>query len=665
MWTYPLAALVGQKRVKTALLLAAVAPGGGGVLLRGEPGTAKSTAARSLAGLLPEMEAAADCPFNCPPRDERRMCPACLERAAAGTEATVVRRPRPLVTLPLGATEDMITGTLDFEAAARSGRRRLTVGVLGRANRGVLYVDEINLLDAHLAALILDAAETGQVRVEREGVSAIHPARFCLIGSMNPEEGELTPQLLDRFGLVVDLTAPRDSAQRREVIRRRLAFEADPAGFCRQWAPAQAGLADRVRAARARWPGVTLPAPMAEHIAGLCARAGAIGLRADLTLSRMSRAAAAWEGRDEVVRADVDLVAGPALVHRRRPRPPGPPRVMVRSKAPHLPAAGQGGGRAAEVNQDPSDRVNSGDLPGESVVERRYLPGASFELRLTGPLDERGSRSRPGRRGSRESARNRGRYVRSSAARLGRSVALDATLTAAAPHQVERKRNCFDPAKTGLILRPWDIREKVKRERVGRLVIFVVDASGSMGALARMSEAKAAVLALLGDAYKNRDRVGLVSFRGRRAEVNLAPTASVETAGRRLFDLPTGGRTPLAAGLLCALSLARRETARDPRLTPLLILLTDGKPNVPLGENDPWTEALATARRISNAPGLRWAVVDTDQASYLDFGLAYRLAEELGAAYVKLDHLRHASLLEIVHFLSAGDPGRDYGIDSA
>ncbi len=659
MWTYPLAALVGQERVKTALLLAAVAPSGGGVLLRGEPGTAKSTAARSLAGLLPGIEAVADCPLNCPPGDSRRMCPTCLGRAVAGEKLPVVRRPRPLVTLPLGATEDMITGTLDFQAAARSGRRRLTIGVLGRANRGVLYVDEINLLDASLAALILDAAETGLVRVEREGVSAVHPARFCLIGSMNPEEGELTPQLLDRFGLVVDLKAPRDRALRQEVIRRRLAFEADPAGFCREWAPAQADLAARVRAARATWPQVTLSPAVAEHIARLCARAGAIGLRADLTLSRMSRAAAAWEGRDEVTLADVDLVAGPALVHRRRPRTTRPPRVTVRSKAPHQPAAGGGGSCGpAELDQDPSGRADPGRLPGDSVVERRYLPGASFELRLAGPMDERGARSRPGRRKSRESPRNRGRYVRSSATRLGRSVALDATLLAAAPHQIERQKLFLNPGKPGLILRPWDIREKIKRERVGRLVIFVVDASGSMGALARMSEAKAAVLALLGDAYKNRDRVGLVSFRGRRAEVNLAPTASVETAGRRLFDLPTGGRTPLAAGLLCALAQARRETARDPRVTPLLILLTDGKPNVPLSENDPWAEALDTARRISNTPGLRWAVVDTDQASYLDFGLAYRLAEALGAAYVKLDHLRHDSLLDVVNFLSAGQAGR-------
>jgi magnesium chelatase subunit D len=658
MASYPLAALVGQNRVKTALLLAAVAPAGGGVLLRGEPGTAKSTAARSLAQLLPDIQAVADCPLNCPPDDVGRMCSTCRRRLAAGQDLPVRRRPRPMITLPLGATEDMVTGALDFETAARSGRRRLEIGVLGRANRGVLYVDEVNLLDVHLASLILDAAETGLVRVEREGVSAVYPARFCLIGSMNPEEGDMTPQLLDRFGLVVDLTAPRDRRLRQEVIRRRLAFESDPAAFMRQWAPDQSDLAARVRAARDLWPRVTLPATVADYIARQCARAGAVGLRADLTLSRLSRAAAAWEGRSEVTVSDVDLVAESALIHRRRLRPAGPPSVTIHQRDPHQPATGRGGGRSAEPNQEPAEGVLSGPVSDQAVVERRYLPGASFDLKLTGPQDERGLESRPGRRRSRESPRNRGRYVRSSALRLGRSLALEATLMAAAPHQVERKKAFSDPRKTGLILRSWDVREKVKRERVGRLVIFVVDASGSMGALARMSEAKAAVLALLKDAYKNRDRVGLVSFRESRAEVNLAPTASVETAGRRLFDLPTGGRTPLAAGLLCAYGVARQETARDPKLTPLLLLLTDGKPNVPLGPGDPWAEALATARRIAQASGLKWAVVDTDQASYLDFGLAYRLAESLGAAYVKLDQLRHDSLLEVVNFLSAGQSGR-------
>ncbi|WP_344678450.1 ATP-binding protein, partial [Saccharopolyspora taberi] len=319
---YPFSAVVGHDDLRLALLLNAVHPRIGGVLVRGEKGTAKSTIVRALAALLPELEVVPDCRFGCAPLDADPRCP---DGPHDGERPLL--RPAQLVELPVGATEDRLVGSLDLERALADGVRAYQPGLLAAAHRGVLYVDEVNLLHDHLVDLLLDASAMGRAHVEREGVSVSHAASFLLVGTMNPEEGELRPQLLDRFGLTVHVAASRDVDTRTEVVRRRLAFEADPAGFARKWEAEDAALAERIVAARERVEAVALPDSELRRISALCAAFEVDGMRADLVVARTAVAHAAWRGADEVAEADVEAAARLALPHRRRRDPFDEPGV--------------------------------------------------------------------------------------------------------------------------------------------------------------------------------------------------------------------------------------------------------------------------------------------------------------------------------------------------
>jgi magnesium chelatase subunit D len=310
---FPFSALVGQENLKRALLLGVIQPGLGGVLIRGTKGVAKSTAVRALAALLPPIETIAGCPFQRRPGETLSAWP-------LPEDAAVVSRPVPLIELPLGATEDRVLGELHLEKAMR-GERALEPGLLAAANRGILYIDEVNLLPDHLVDVLLDASASGVHRLEREGLSLTHPARFLLIGTMNPEEGELRPQLLDRFGLAVDVTDLTDPALRAEAVRRRLAFESDPEAFAARWQADNAELARRIVAAQRLLPEVQIADEVLHTLSERCVAAGVEGLRADLTLCQAARAWAAFEGRTSVQPADLDAVAELALAHRRRTPP--------------------------------------------------------------------------------------------------------------------------------------------------------------------------------------------------------------------------------------------------------------------------------------------------------------------------------------------------------
>ena len=314
---YPFTGIVGMADLKLALLLNAVSPAIGGVLVRGEKGTAKSTMVRGLAALLPPVPVVPGCPFACDPAAPDPACPAGPHDSGAVPEL----RPVTLAELPVGATEDRLTGSLDIERVLTAGTTAFSPGLLAAAHRGVLYVDEVNLLHDHLVDLLLDAAALGINYVEREGISVRHASRFLLVGTMNPEEGELRPQLLDRFGLTVQVTASQDPAERAEVVRRRLAFEADPAGFADRFAADTAALADQVAVARARLPRVELPDAVLRQICAVCGAFGVDGMRADLVTARTAIALAAWYGRDVVTAEDVRTAARLALPHRRRRDP--------------------------------------------------------------------------------------------------------------------------------------------------------------------------------------------------------------------------------------------------------------------------------------------------------------------------------------------------------
>lgn len=318
---YPFSAIVGQEEMKEALLFNIIMPTIGGVLIRGEKGTAKSTAVRALAALLPKRHVVEGCPFRCEWSEQVDFCPSCLERLSNGETLKPVYVPMKVVELPLSATEDRVSGTLDIECAIRTGKQKFQPGVLAEANGNILYVDEVNLLDDHLVDLLLDAAAMGTNYVEREGISFSHPSRFLLVGTMNPEEGDLRPQLLDRFGLVVDVRGESDAERRKDIIRRRLAFERDPSGFIARYAKEEALQQERIIKAQLLAKNIGIEEHILETIAGLTIRLGVDGHRADLTLVRAGIAAAALAGRSRITREDMFKAARLSLPHRLYRRP--------------------------------------------------------------------------------------------------------------------------------------------------------------------------------------------------------------------------------------------------------------------------------------------------------------------------------------------------------
>jgi magnesium chelatase subunit D len=673
-----------------ALVLTVISPEIGGVLVRGEKGTAKSTAVRALAAVLPPIEVYADDRFSVDPADGEPG-----ETSPDGpfpVGAATVTRPVRLVELPVGATEDRVLGSIHLERALARGEVVFEPGLLARAHRGVLYVDEVNLLHDHLVDVLLDAAAMGRVTVERDGVSAGHAARFVLIGTMNPEEGELRPQLLDRFGLTVEVAAPRDPGRRAEVVRRRLAYDADPAAFAQRYSEAEAALSERIVAARSRLGRVGLSDAALLKIAEVCAAFEVDGLRADIVTARTAVAHAAWESRADVTRADIRAAALLALPHRRRRNPFDAPGLdeelldKILGDEPDPPPPPEDSGPLGDA--DPSE--NAG--PSESTEETTGPSDDTGPSETTGSSEDAGPADGPppstadGPPGNPEqqdhpddTERSDGDCAVSSgiavpagtpyrprlltARGLGhgtdgrRSRALSGSGhrvgarrpggVAGSPHLVETlyaaARRPRDPG-TKFRFSCEDLRIAVREGREANLILFCVDASGSMAARKRMRQVKTAILSLLLDAYRRRDKVGLITFRGRSAELALPPTHSVDIAARRLEELPAGGRTPLAEGLLEASRVLVRERRRDPRLRPLLVVVTDGRAT---SGADAVTRSHAAADYLA---GLDVATVVIDgEDGPLRLGLAARLAGRLRAEYLPVADVSAQALTATVN----------------
>ncbi|WP_210575619.1 putative cobaltochelatase [Streptomyces sp. GESEQ-4] len=660
---FPFTAVVGQDDLRLALLLNAVSPAVGGVLVRGEKGTAKSTAVRALSVLLPAVDVVAGCRFSCDPGAPDPGCPDGPHEIGSGTT-----RPARMVELPVGASEDRLVGALDIERALAEGVKAFEPGLLADAHRGILYVDEVNLLHDHLVDLLLDAAAMGASYVEREGVSVRHAARFLLVGTMNPEEGELRPQLLDRFGLTVEVAASREPEQRVEVVRRRLAYDDDPAGFAARWADEEAAVRQRIVAARELLPSVRLGDGALRQIAATCAAFEVDGMRADIVMARTATALAAWAGRTEVLAEDVRQAALLALPHRRRRNPfdaPGLDENKLDETLEEFSGDADGGG---DHDPDPDPDPDDGG-PGPGGGGGEPAPDEGPQGGDTGARPEAGDDGEPQASGAGEQSavrasepfrtkvlsvpgigqgaagrrsRARTEHGRTTGARRPRGALtklhLAATVQAAAPHQRARGR-----VGRGLVVRRDDLRQATREGREGNLVLFVVDASGSMAARQRMSAVKGAVVSLLLDAYQRRDKVGLVTFRGASADVALPPTSSVDAAAARLESLPTGGRTPLAAGLLKAHDVLRVERLRDPARRALVVVVTDGRAT---GGPEPVVMA-GRAARLFAAEGIASVVVDCE-AGPVRLGLAGQLAGELGGTAVTLDELRADSIAGLV-----------------
>jgi magnesium chelatase subunit D len=666
---FPFSAVVGQDDLGLALSLAVVSPAIGGVLVRGEKGTAKSTMVRGLASVLPPISVLEGCRFSCSPDAPDPTCP---DVAAHGS--AVIERPVALVELPVGASEDRVVGSLHLDKLVGSGEVAFEPGLLARAHRGLLYVDEVNLLPDHLVDSLLDAAAMGRARVEREAVSVTHEARFVLVGTMNPEEGELRPQLLDRFGLAVDVAASREPASRVEVIRSRMAFEADPEAFVAKHGPADADVASRISAAQALLPSVELPDEVLLQIATLCAAYDVDGLRGDLVTARTAVAHAAWSGRTVVTAEDVRVAARLALPHRRRRNPfdshdsGADLEELLDEHAPEQPddepdpdptdpsgpSGSDGDGSSAQESsgsdagtddqgqpeapalppQQPAEPKDRGaDLSSDAAERTREAAGTPYAARLL--TVDRVGQGVTGRRSTAITAV--GRHLRAVPLKhpQGQGLSVTGTLLAAAS----------DRATVGVTLLPEHLRRSLKEGKEGNLVVFVVDTSGSMGAARRVKEIKTAVVSLLLDAYQRRDKVAVVTFGGDRATVALEPTSSVDRAERMLGDVPTGGRTPLAEALVAAEQVVRRERARDPQRRPLVVLVTDGRATSGKG-------ALARAQRTADLLGTHgtpWVVVDAeDQRAVVRLGLARDLAVRLGAEHLPLGEVAAATLQNIV-----------------
>ncbi|WP_436700429.1 VWA domain-containing protein [Nocardioides sp. BYT-33-1] len=652
---FPFSAVVGADGpdgpdpMALALILTTIAPDVGGVLVRGEKGTAKSTIVRALAAVLPPVE----------------------------------ERPVPLVELPIGATEDRVTGSINLESALAEGKAEYEPGLLAKAHRGILYVDEVNLLHDHLVDLLLDAAAMGRATVERDGVSMTHEARFVLVGTMNPEEGELRPQLLDRFGLTVEVAAPRDPALRAEVVRRRMAYDADPAGFASRYADAEAALRARIDAARALVGSVRLTDAGLLKIAEVCAAFDVDGLRADIVTARTAVAHAAWAGRAQVSLDDIRVAARLALPHRRRRKPfdaPGldedlldrvlgddelSPEPEPEGPEPDGPtpegdpdpdgpdADGPGAGDPAPEGDPgapdaaapdapssaPGDQAHAtpdaapGEAPGEAPSSVAPT-GSAYRTRL---LSVRGVGAGTAGRRSRARTSNGRRVGATPPTGAGGAIHLTETIRAAARHQFARGRR-----GGRLLLLPADLRVAVREGREANLVLFCVDASGSMAARRRMEQVKTAVLSLLLDAYQRRDKVGLVTFRGSGAEVALPPTHSVDAAAQRLEELPSGGRTPLAEGLLEAAHVLAVERTRDPRRRALLVVVTDGRAT---SGADAVGRSRMAAALLAEA-GVASVVVDCESGP-MRMGLAGTLAEHLGAEHLPIGEVSAEALLDV------------------
>lgn len=621
-YVFPFVATLGQEKFKKALLLNVINPGIGGVIISGEKGTAKSTLVRGLAKVVRGIE---------------------------------------VVELPLNVTEDRLLGTINFEKAVKEGSRTFDPGILKKADGNILYVDEINLLSEYIVNCLLEVSASHINRVEREGISYCHESRFILIGTMNPEEGLLKPHFLDRFGLYVETKGCEDIETRKEIIRRRLEYEKSPSLFIEKWKDETNRLFEKIEASRALLPEISALDTHMEYAAEIASEGNCHGHRAEIVLIETAKAIAAFEGRKGMLKEDIAEAARFVLPHRIREK-----RKAVEGKDP-----GSGQNHSNETRGEKDQEVALTEEQKQPSVEKEstgayqekaqtYLentlqsisnqcnekrdePEDIFEISLSvDQMTDQKKRRGSGRKNKTITDSGQGRYIRYTFPKgKAKSIAFDASLRAAAPYQITR-----DKKGMAIAMKASDLREKVCEKRTGAIILFVVDASGSMGAGKRMGTVKGAILSLLNDAYQKRDKVGMIAFRKNGAEVLLDITRSVDLAQKQLKELPTGGKTPLASGLYKAYELLRAAKRKDPNIFPLLVLLSDGRANVSLNGEDAVKEAFDAAKCIS-AEGIKSLVIDTESGR-IRFGLASEISSHLGATYHKIDHLTDCKLEQAV-----------------
>lgn len=602
MTPYPFTAIVGQERLKLALILNLVDPAVGGVLISGEKGTAKSTAVRAIAAL-------------------------------SG---------RKTVEVPLNVTEDRLVGTLDLTNAVNSGEKCFEKGLLYEADGNFLYVDEINLLGTHISGILAEVIASQENIVSRDGITHRHPCRCIPIGTMNPEEGTLRPQLLDKFGLFVNVSGEEDIELRTEVIRRRLEYELDPESFCARFRPQEEKLARQIIDAKKRLERLSI----SEKILRFCALAANSALcegnRCEIILAETAKALCAWRNGAEVTADDVSEAAKFVLPHRMR-NAPQEETVQQNTETSDKNEPPENTEDNSQTETEPPQDTALQEENSAEQNEKAEAAGDELPLSAEGIKSAAGKNGGSGKRSKTIANENSGRYVRSTVPH-GKctDIAVIPTLCNAALNQ--RRRTPENGMK--LSVRPSDIRKKIREKRTGATILFAVDASGSMGAKRRMRAVKGAVKGLLSEAYRKRDRVGVVAFRGNGAQTLLNITGSPELARKCMDELPTGGKTPLAAGIAAACELLRAERIRTPDALQYLIFISDGKANVPLRSDDPFGDALTAAEQV-RLSGVGAMVLDTEN-SYIRFGYAKQIAERMDAQYISLDEVTGSAVEENV-----------------
>ncbi len=621
--TFPFTAIVGQDNAKLALLIAAVNPGVGGVLLSGDKGTGKSTLVRALADLLPEIEVVDGCPFNCNPRNPLEMCDTCYTRYLNG-DIKVVRRKMKVVNLPLSITIDRLVGTLDVRRALREGIRALQPGLLAEANRNILYIDEVNLLEDYIADTLLDAAAMGWNIIEREGISVKHPARFILVGSMNPEEGELRPQILDRFGLYVKVEAPKDPAVRKEVVRRVEDFYRDPISFIERYRPQQEELRKKIIMAREIVQEVEVPDDLLNLLIDTVIKLGIRTHRAEIVTVKAAKAIAALDGRKRVNLEDLKKAMELALPHRIRQKPfeqlPPPPPPIEKPQE-HKDDRDKSG-------EENKPRSRDGTINFQRSIGNSQMHGGSGGEKVFNPsptnidipqMISRGSSSihSRGSRRTRVTLINMPMGLPISSLPLyyippHRRTVLDVDLAATIASAALRGSKYIDDE---------DIMVRVRRWRSRRLFVILLDSSGSMAIFKRIAIAKGIAQEFARNAYVRRDDIALICFRGRSAQLVIPPTRRYEDVFSNIERIPTGGSTPLPSALHLLYQLAKVYKTKYRNALVEAALITDGKANVGIGSSvrDDIERLCSLIKRL----GIRLEIYDTRPATFLDPAPSY------------------------------------------
>lgn len=610
---FPFSAVVGQEDVKEAIILNLINPAIGGVLIDGECGTGKSTLARGAVALT-----------------QMSFC-----------------------NLPVNCTEDRLIGSIDIEKTMISGKAVLEKGLLHQANGGIVFADDIDLLPENVADLLQIVMSSSEVQVERDGISDSSECRFLLIATMNSQLGQIRKSLVDHFGLYAKTAIINSPQQRLEILHRRQAFDDTSSGFSGNWQKQTDAIIQIIEKSKELLPQVVISEQVLQAIVDKLEQACPEGHRADLAMYQTVRTVAAFHGRTETNADDVDEAAYFVLPHRaKNPAPPQEEQEDQPDEQEQEQDEQEHQDDSDSQDQDQEQSTGSDRSPSEGQsqsnryrsVPKAFAVGDPFRVVPFAHKKDRKYRNGWGRRTQTKTESTSGRYIYPTIQRRNNDLALDATIRAAAPYQRIRPRG-----QTAISIRTEDIREKVRQKKVSNLLMFVVDASGSMGAMERMVEAKGAVLSLLKDAYVKRDKIAMVTFGGTDAQVVLPPTRSAERGYRLLQQVKTGGKTPLNAGISKALMVIQCQLRQQPELMPMMIVITDGKGNVSIDSSKkPMQELLEIGEKVSKISQIETMVIDIEPGGFMRFGIAQKLAAAMGGRYCKLDQIKSQSIVDAV-----------------